>query len=1375
MFKHLKKSVFYEKLEKSIHPSWRKVNESLLIELESLFKTWPTQSNADDLQLYQFMIHHLEGLLQFITKLHQDHQRFQQQYAHAVIPEEEHAYILDYAELLGASTTQLIGDRRALKRWFGFDAVVDRYQRKLAQSEQKLAFYLQIIESLADRIVREKGDDEGYKKVWKLLALEKAITPLLSYEGDDRVRIAAFSALAHAVRALPSSMQEHSLNETSLYFIYRSAMDHSQNVWIQCAALNVLKSLSTSSFSRAIRQRLSHPQAGDDLFVRQKAVLLLGENLKHIPSLADLFQTLCQDPSPFVRQSIADSLQFTSDDLLLKTMRQLVLHDPAHQVRAAALMSLLTYLKRTHLSAQLQNIVMDSLLQDSHELTLKTGVQVACRGFAMIDKSYQAQWLEATQSIFKHLHQHSVSLHVRHHVAQHHEQLWCQSTPDAITLKNYFKALSATIYEGQSKKIAAKIIRNHSQENIGRVLAILAQDDFPYELSFHPLWGIRLYKGHRFSFRFWRAWYEFFHPSPDKRQAFSHTVGRSFRGLMHIPSGLMAEVSETKVPGEPVLIASESDWRSYLPLVDELLGCLDFASKKKPLTLYSVQGLTTIHPPTSLIQRSYAKSVLTLNFSHYAKMRNWHEKHMMPANRYLESLRNIGFKIHFQAHEHGGLSPAPEVSRFFSIIPFTGIEFWQRFRDYFLSMYQNSIYDLIFCICMALSGFIGRHFYLSQKLRNTRKQIPLSIGGWGTRGKSGTERLKAGMINALGHHVISKTTGCEALFLHAYPFGKLREMFLFRPYDKATIWEQYNLLNITKGLGAKVFLWECMALTPEYVRIMQRQWMHDDIATITNTHPDHEDLQGPAGINIPQVMTNFIPKNSILLSSEEQMSPILKEESAKQNTKMKSIGWQEAGLLTQDILDRFPYDEHPYNIALVVELGKELGIEPAFALKEMADRVVLDIGVLKVFPKATYHTRTLEFSNGMSANERFGCLGNWQRLGLDRQDIYQEPQTWLSTVVNNRADRVSRSRVFSSILAQDLQVERHFLIGSNLGGFMHDTSDAWHQHITPIIAQEDHQKSIKNLEGIAKKLRIPYTTEHIKDRVQAMLQGIGAYDEPFSCQQIQEIKDLDCLKDSPLEAYRLDIQKEWQQYERTRLQYQTILDGFLAKKDNLEQLNQQLKEQSTAWFQQKFVVIENYHANGEEIIKTILAHTPPGICNRMMGIQNIKGTGLDFVYRWLAWEQCHTDCTKIQSKSKGIAKEGLRNLASFQQFGTLCEEKVTTCLDIAKHAKWAQNERSQAEAQIILSRLEQSMANIQKEQYSQQKTTGLRGWLMHHVETWMDASDAVKRRKTADLIYRDLINERISHERAASELKTLNSRQKGGWLIQRLHLWLHKT
>ena len=59
------------------------------------------------------------------------------------------------------------------------------------------------------------------------------------------------------------------------------------------------------------------------------------------------------------------------------------------------------------------------------------------------------------------------------------------------------------------------------------------------------------------------------------------------------------------------------------------------------------------------------------------------------------------------------------------------------------------------------------------------------------------------------------------------------------------------------------------------------------------------------------------------------------------------------------------------------------------------------------------------------------------------------------------------------------------------------------------------------------------------------------------------------------------------------------------------------------------------------------------------------------------------------------------------------------------------------------------------------------GWL----ENCLDIGDAVKRRRKANQIYKDLVAERISINRAVSELKELNRRQKGGWLLQGYQAW----
>ena len=58
----------------------------------------------------------------------------------------------------------------------------------------------------------------------------------------------------------------------------------------------------------------------------------------------------------------------------------------------------------------------------------------------------------------------------------------------------------------------------------------------------------------------------------------------------------------------------------------------------------------------------------------------------------------------------------------------------------------------------------------------------------------------------------------------------------------------------------------------------------------------------------------------------------------------------------------------------------------------MADYLIPDLGVLKTHPVAKVGHAEIEFTNGMSANERFGCLGNWRRLGFDRHEPRDEPK-----------------------------------------------------------------------------------------------------------------------------------------------------------------------------------------------------------------------------------------------------------------------------------------------------------------------------------------------------------------------------------------------
>jgi hypothetical protein len=224
-----------------------------------------------------------------------------------------------------------------------------------------------------------------------------------------------------------------------------------------------------------------------------------------------------------------------------------------------------------------------------------------------------------------------------------------------------------------------------------------------------------------------------------------------------------------------------------------------------------------------------------------------------------------------------------------------------------------------------------------------------------------------------------------------------------------------------------------------------------------------------------------------------------------------------------------------------------------------------------------------------------------------------------------------------------------------------------------------------------------------------------------------------------------------------------------AKTDSQKtELKEKLRTLLRVWFDRKLVVIEDFEATGEQIIHTICEETPVGYRNRIMGLQNIKGTGLDFVYRWLAWDACRSACHLLASSDPLTAERGLETLSATPVFGQLCDEYLRETFAQVSGSPVAQGDKFQLETDGVIAKLERSAASIQT---GESTTTKKRNrskeawdWVIAVMEEFIDINDAVRRRKKADEIYRDLTAERIGRHRAVDELHVLNKRQKGAWL-----------
>ena len=713
---------------------------------------------------------------------------------------------------------------------------------------------------------------------------------------------------------------------------------------------------------------------------------------------------------------------------------------------------------------------------------------------------------------------------------------------------------------------------------------------------------------------------------------------------------------------------------------------------------------------------------------------------------------------------------------------------YAELEQYFLSLAGNGQLALAFFLVAFAVLFFAGAYRKRAAIYRAREKLPLSIGGWGTRGKSGTERLKAAMFHGLGYEVTVKTTGCEAMLIHNVPDQPPHEIFIFRSYDKSTIWEQRDTVENAAALGSEVFLWECMALQPEFVRLLQQDWMRDDYVTLTNAFPDHEDVQGPTGADVAECISAFIPKGSQLLTSEQEFLPLFEQRAKERGTAVDALGPHDGDLIAADVLALFPYNEHPRNIALTAKLADHLGIERDLAVATMAEHVVPDLGVLKTYPSAVVRGRTLAFINGMSANERTGFLNNWNRMALGAKDVESMPGEAIVTVVNNRWDRVARSEVFARILVEDAVVDAHVLIGTNLRGLRRYIDEALRRYCAAIEVAVDTDRegvALGRLATLMARQRVPTPQPaRIVERVLHYAAGAGLTVDRGQLIAIAE----HAVASSPsadlsLAAIREDISALFESLAFTagghapgpevcepaddvrehcvRMASRIALHARLAARANNADFNALVRVAYRELFEDQLVTIENPNETGDGVIDRCARAVPPGTNVSVMGIQNIKGTGLDFVYRWLALDTTMQRLSKLGDDDREARLQALRELDGFEDYGMVDAGVAASIL--SHYARRSLDEDEAAHVHSALERVRGVHAD-RKRALAEAATNDIRAKIVAGIETLLDPIDSVRRRRRASAIMRDLIDHRISHGRAAKEMRALYDRQGGGWL-----------
>ncbi len=1302
-------------------------------------------------------------------------------------PEARAAVLVRHLSARAATRREARHDVAATRRWLDFEAVQERFAARMADVIDELEVGYHAALALAGEL---GPDDVAVAARGRILSTAFAhAEPRL----PGAVRVAALRALSALFARAPRARRPGLVGASRARDVLAWARGEDGPRWVRVAALELWATIAPDDLGAEVTPWLQRRGDKDGMILRRNALRILVASEADPAQKIEAARLSSGDPSEHVRQEVCRSLARLGADV---DLAELVRTDASPRVRGLGLRELATRAATGEVARRLaEDVLCAALAAEDAAVTLRCACEairaLATGAAAVCSPEVFAAPLNALAD------RRDWPPEIVEEAAATLRALEIEAAPPRRAVREALSAALAKLGEGESATI--RLPRDATRRDVERALAVAARGDLSAQLR--PLGASRflLTRGEPRRFRLWRFLHEMRNPMPDKRKGYAHSRARAGAGEIVAPPVGMAEVTPTRVPGERQLAGPAGGWGPFLPRVDDLLAAATFWPRS--IALVTSVGTITVRGPETLWGRVRARLRLTGGYVRLAELRQRSLGAAEPRERrrYAAAAAELGFAFEIGdtdghvGRERYRIEPHVALRYLLAAVPLAAGEAWLRgARGYVLSASGNSLGQLAWVAWVIFAWLTVRAAWTQVRIARARRGIPLTIGGWGTRGKSGSERLKAALFHALRYNVVVKTTGCEAMFIHAMRDLPAQEIFIYRPYDKATIWEQRDVLHVANGLGAQVFLWECMALQPLFVETLQDEWMADPITTLTNAYPDHEDIQGPGGEDVARVIARFVPRGGVTFTTEEQMLPLLQDGARAKEARSVVVAPLEADLLPSDLLGRLPYQEHPRNVALVLALAEHLGVDRELALVEVADRVVLDLGVLKVYGPASHRGRALTFCNGMSANERAGFLSSWTRLGLDAVDVEREPGKARVVLVNNRADRVARSRVFAEILVSDVEADHIVLINSNLGGmlqFITEALDAWLRAAT-VAGEGGVDRALARFDAALRRVGIRAAEGALVDGVRFMLGGLGL--SPEHAEGVLARPDvagaceargagLGAALEDALAAHAPAAGQE--DFRGDVVAHAVRLAGRLqvarAAREAVrvalarrapDEADRVFRGAYRALFLDRIAVLWSPEATGDQVIDFLARQVAPGLDARVMGAQNIKGTGLDFVYRWLQIDRAREAVQRME-QTPSARGEILAWILSHADWGLLDVREVRGALTRAREEGSPDWTAHAAALDRAIARL----AALEVEKAARLTSTGKVGVgarVLARVERFVDHLDSVRRTRAARRIMADLFARRVGHGRAALLLREVVGRQKGGWLAKDLAAWV---
>ena len=245
--------------------------------------------------------------------------------------------------------------------------------------------------------------------------------------------------------------------------------------------------------------------------------------------------------------------------------------------------------------------------------------------------------------------------------------------------------------------------------------------------------------------------------------------------------------------------------------------------------------------------------------------------------------------------------------------------------------------------------------------------IPIRVHVNGARGKSSVVRLIAAGLRAGGLKTYAKTTGTIPRIINDN--GADVELHRLR---SPSIGEQIKLIRYFGKQKPDAVVMECMAVNPQYQWISEHRIIRSTLSVITNVRKDHIDEMGVSNREIAYSLSNTIPFNSKVVTSEKIMIHPLQKIAKNRNSSIEISDEKDINL---DYIDNFPYIEHPENISLALKVCQECGISKKVALEGMYETTP-DPGALFIWDLK----KSNQFISAFAANDPDSTFKVWKLI-----------------------------------------------------------------------------------------------------------------------------------------------------------------------------------------------------------------------------------------------------------------------------------------------------------------------------------------------------------------------------------------------------------